>query len=600
MDTKAEVIEKLKAANNVLVTVSTNPSVDQLAACIGLTLLLNKMNKHATAVFSGEVPSTLEFLQPEYTLEKTTDSLRDFIISLDKSKADKLRYKVEDKLVKIFITPYRTSITDKDLIFSQGDFNVDVVMALGVNERDQLDQAITAHGRILHDAAVISVNTGPGANVGTLHWEDEKASSLSEMVVSISDALKKDVLDAQMATAFLTGIVAETQRFSNNKTTSDTMNASAKLLAAGANQQLVATKLKEPGKQSAPMVSKPSTEEEMRVPEELVEEAEDAGSVRIDHNEEPEPGLAELPAVDNMFRKMDEEEGGKKEKTTEEGRRLLKPEDEQSPQPDEPASDDRFNNRTDSRLMLEPPTLNDSKLTANSEPEPLDPSTDPLTLPTVDSHILSHGPKTIKSQQDESASQLHMPPGSGQDEADFATPVPQPKPPAVPDLPIPPAADNSAPPPKTDDRSDDASIKSTAKDSTVASDESLAALEKEVHSPHASNQPQPPDPDAARAAVEQAMDATPDTPMPKPLEALGAQPAAQISHDEPQATAPQPLSPLQPQAPNLKIDPSTGEISYVDEPPGLPSMQPPSGDSRPPNGPGSPPPVPPPMMPPSN
>ena len=41
----------------------------------------------------------------EKTIEKNTDSLRDFIIALDKSKADKLRYKVEDKFVKIFITP---------------------------------------------------------------------------------------------------------------------------------------------------------------------------------------------------------------------------------------------------------------------------------------------------------------------------------------------------------------------------------------------------------------------------------------------------------------------------------------------------------------
>src|ERR1700704_602299 len=113
---KQQVAERVKQATNILVTVSSNPSVDQLAACIGLTLLLNKMDKHATAVFSGAVPSTIEFLQPEKTIETNTDSLRDFIISLDKSKADKLRYKVEDQVVRIFITPYRTSISEKDLV----------------------------------------------------------------------------------------------------------------------------------------------------------------------------------------------------------------------------------------------------------------------------------------------------------------------------------------------------------------------------------------------------------------------------------------------------------------------------------------------------
>src|SRR3954463_6609005 len=127
-DPKKQLVDRIKTANNILVTVSRNPSVDQLAALLGLTLVLNKNGKHAAAIFSGEVPSTIEFLQPEDTFEKNTDSLRDFIIALDKNKADKLRYKVEDDVVRIFITPYKTSISQSDFEFSQGDFNIDVII----------------------------------------------------------------------------------------------------------------------------------------------------------------------------------------------------------------------------------------------------------------------------------------------------------------------------------------------------------------------------------------------------------------------------------------------------------------------------------------
>ena len=52
-DVKQQVIGRLKQANNILVTVRNNPSVDLLAACIGLALALDKLDKHATAVFSG-------------------------------------------------------------------------------------------------------------------------------------------------------------------------------------------------------------------------------------------------------------------------------------------------------------------------------------------------------------------------------------------------------------------------------------------------------------------------------------------------------------------------------------------------------------------
>ncbi len=275
---KQQVVDSLKQANNILVTVKRDPSIDQLAACIALTLILDNQGKHGTAVFSGEVPSVLEFLEPGKTLEKNTDSLQDFIISLDKSKADKLRYKVEDSVVRIFITPYKTSISDKDLEFGQGDFNVDVVVALGVHNQDDLDEAITSHGRILHDATVISMNTDPGESedLGSINWIDTDASSLSEMVAGMADSLARSakkskpddgdededaaddggqkrayVIDNQIATALLTGIVAETERFGNAKTTPATMEMAAKLLTAGANQELVASKLAEPPKAKA-------------------------------------------------------------------------------------------------------------------------------------------------------------------------------------------------------------------------------------------------------------------------------------------------------------------------------------------------------------
>ena len=244
---KQQIVEKIKNSTNILVTVSSDPSVDELSAALGLTLLLNKMNKHATAVFSGAIPPAITFLDPQKTFENTVSSLQDFIIALDKEKADHLRYKVEGEVVKIFITPYRTTITNDDLEFSQGDYNVELVLALGVKKRDNLDKALEAHGRILHDATVATMSAGVASDLGSIDWHEENVSSLSEMLVSLSDSLKADkgLLDEQIATAFLTGIVAATDRFSNNRTSSRVMTMAAQLMAAGANQQLIAAKLED-------------------------------------------------------------------------------------------------------------------------------------------------------------------------------------------------------------------------------------------------------------------------------------------------------------------------------------------------------------------
>lgn len=245
---KQQIVDKIKASSTILVTVGTDPSVDELAAALGLTALLNNIKKHATAVVSGEIPPAIGFLDPERTFENTVDSLRDFIIALDKTKADHLRYKVDGDVVKIFITPYRTTITQNDLDFSQGDYNVELVLGLGVKDKNHLDKALSAHGRILHDATVATLSAGPEpSKLGAIDWHEPSASSVSEMLTSLSEALKGDkpLLDEQIATAFLTGIVAATDRFSNDKTSSKVMTMAAQLMAAGANQQLIAAKLQE-------------------------------------------------------------------------------------------------------------------------------------------------------------------------------------------------------------------------------------------------------------------------------------------------------------------------------------------------------------------
>lgn len=245
---RQQIIDKIKRTNNILVTVSRDPSVDELSAALSLTTILNKIGKHGTAIFSGAIPPAINFLNPEKVFEDSADSLRDFIIALDKEKADHLRYKIEGDVVKIFITPYHAKISSDDLDYSQGDYNVELVIALGVSSREYLDSAISAHGQMLHDADIMTLSAGDqSSKLGSVDWQDSNASCLCEMIANMGEALKseKPILDKQIATALLTGIVAATDRFSNMFTSSRVMTIAAQLMAAGADQQLIAAKLQE-------------------------------------------------------------------------------------------------------------------------------------------------------------------------------------------------------------------------------------------------------------------------------------------------------------------------------------------------------------------
>lgn len=237
-----QVAERVGEAHNILVTLSKNPGVDDLSAAIGLALMLDKMGKHVTAIFSGRIPDALSFLEPKKIFEDNTASLQDFIIALDKSKADHLRYKIEGDFVKVFITPYRYNITEKDLQFERGDFNVDLVIGMNVKEVKDLDAALTEYGRISHAATSIDITTDMPGKFGDLEWVDPSASSVAELIYDLANTLEVQ-LDKAIATALLTGVVAATDRFSNEKTTPKTMVISSELMKMGADQKLIASSM---------------------------------------------------------------------------------------------------------------------------------------------------------------------------------------------------------------------------------------------------------------------------------------------------------------------------------------------------------------------
>lgn len=239
-DVLPEVVAKIGEAHNILVALSGDPSVDEMAAAIGISLFLDRLGKRATAIYSGATPNALEFLNPEETFENTADILQDFVIALSKEKADHLRYKLDGEFVKIYITPYKEKVSEEDLEFSYGDYNVDLVLALDVANGIDLDAALREHGRIMHDASIVNITTGKPGKFGEIEWSDSKASSVSEMLAKMVYSMTGKVqMGKEEATAFLTGIVAATNRFSNARTTSETMKMASRLMESGANQQLV-------------------------------------------------------------------------------------------------------------------------------------------------------------------------------------------------------------------------------------------------------------------------------------------------------------------------------------------------------------------------
>ena len=287
-----EIVDKINEAQNILIALSSDPSVDEMASAIGLSLFLDRLGKRATAIYSGSTPNALEFLKPEDTFEPTVNAIQDFVIALNKDKADHLRYKLDGDFVKIYITPYKTRISEEDLDYSYGDYNIDLVFALDVANGTDFDNALREHGRIMHDAVIINITTGNPGKLGEIEWSNKKASSIAEMIATLIFSMgDKAKMDKDEATALLTGIVAATSRFSNSKTTAESMRAASRLMESGANQQLISKNITaDTQNEIFNMMNGAKKDKSPTPPQEKPEEkSEDKPEAKLEENPEENP-----------------------------------------------------------------------------------------------------------------------------------------------------------------------------------------------------------------------------------------------------------------------------------------------------------------------
>ncbi|HEY2004412.1 MAG TPA: DHH family phosphoesterase [Candidatus Saccharimonadia bacterium] len=238
---KQQTSEAIRQAETILVTTAQHPSVDQVAAVIGLTQILQKFGKKVTAVVSDSLPPAVQVLDTA-AIERQPAGQRDFVLKVDVSKAevDKLRYEVQDGKLHIFITPFKGGFAPSDVTFDYGTFHYDLAIVLGVPTRARLDRIYEQNQQTFADIPVVNIDFHrSNENYGAVNLIEPNASSLCEMLVALSESLQGGLLDEQMATTLLMGIVASTDRFTAAHTTSKSLTVAAQMMAAGARQQAV-------------------------------------------------------------------------------------------------------------------------------------------------------------------------------------------------------------------------------------------------------------------------------------------------------------------------------------------------------------------------
>lgn len=237
---KQQALQLIEYSNKILIVGHSQADGDSLGSTLALYFVLKKLNKDVTAAVIGSISPVYNFLPKIEVLDETLGDSQDLIISLDAEnpKIDKLSYNIKDGQLNIIITPEKGSINPEKIKINQGTLIYDLIIVLDCSELSQLGYLYENNKEMFNENPVINIDHHPtNKYFGKVNVVDTEASSTSEILVSIIESMGTNLIDADIATYLLTGIIYDTWSFQNTNTTPKSLTIAAQLCAAGARKE---------------------------------------------------------------------------------------------------------------------------------------------------------------------------------------------------------------------------------------------------------------------------------------------------------------------------------------------------------------------------
>lgn len=237
-----QIVATIERSQKIIVMPSSPPDGDSIGSALAFYLVLQKLGKEVTVVCADSVPDVLDFLPEKDAIRNKFNPSRDFIVTLDSSETevDNMRYNVEKNKVNIIVTPQSGSFSEKDVSFHYGPSNYDLIITVDTAELQQLGPSYENNIDFFYNTPLINIDHhASNEHFGTINHVDVTAAAATELLLPIFEHLEKDepLIDADIATLLLAGIITDTGSFQNANTTPKSFAVAAKLLGLGARQQ---------------------------------------------------------------------------------------------------------------------------------------------------------------------------------------------------------------------------------------------------------------------------------------------------------------------------------------------------------------------------
>lgn len=250
---KAQAVELIKQSQKILILTHRDPDGDALGSLLALRAALTKLGKEVEAILDGRINPVFSYLAGFQEIQgKRLAASNDLVITIDTRNTGedlKLGYKKlsSEHRIQIVITPPKGALMPEDVSVERSMPKFDLVIILDTPSYERLGSFYQEFPDLFFEVPTISIDHHVNnAYPGKVNWVDMTATSTAEMLVSLIEAISRGepLIDEDIATALLTGLITDTGSFQNMSTTPKALTVAAQLVAAGGKHQMIMERVK--------------------------------------------------------------------------------------------------------------------------------------------------------------------------------------------------------------------------------------------------------------------------------------------------------------------------------------------------------------------
>lgn len=237
-----QIFESFNRANRILIPLGPHPSGDSLASALALAEFLRRLRKEPWVVTAGTVHERFRFLPGASQVQNAIQQSRGFIIAVRTQNAplDELSYHLDEQasLVNIYLRPKSGQYQSSDVSFRSDKFPYDLIVSLDIPSLDQLGELYDRNTDLFFETPIINIDHhSNNEHFGEINLVEVTATSTAEILMELLESFEAGLIDGDIATNLLAGILVETNSFQNNRTTPKAFLRASSLISLGANQQ---------------------------------------------------------------------------------------------------------------------------------------------------------------------------------------------------------------------------------------------------------------------------------------------------------------------------------------------------------------------------